>query len=138
MLRRKRSQNGEGGVTDRFAFVRFVVRAAQSLERGPRDDPYGDGIVGGPGVIDRRMKDSEKPRTDRRLPGHFLRIRQRLVEPLGHNRGGACRRGRITRIRPKATHKRALINVSSPGDARPGPSPACLALAKPDFSAATW
>jgi hypothetical protein len=28
MLRGKRSQNGERGVTDRFAFVRFVVCAA--------------------------------------------------------------------------------------------------------------
>ena len=92
MLRRKRSQNGEGGVTDRFALVGFVVRAAPSLESDPRDHPYGHGIIGGPGVIDRRMKDREKPRTDRRLPGYFLRIRQRLVEPLGYNRGGACRR----------------------------------------------
>ena len=31
MLRRKGSQYCEGGVTDRFALVRFVVRAALSL-----------------------------------------------------------------------------------------------------------
>src|SRR5271156_6004097 len=90
MLWRKHPQNGKGGVTDRFAFVRFVVWATLSLEDSSRDDPYGRRIVGGPGIIHSRVKGSEKPRTNRWLPGDFLRIRQRLVEPLGHNRGGAC------------------------------------------------
>jgi hypothetical protein len=45
MLRRKRSQNGERSVTDRFAFVRFVARSGgqATVRRLPEPGPASPG-----------------------------------------------------------------------------------------------